>query len=105
MEAENERGACETMTPETFVPHPPDDETFEVTIRFVRLPRGGYVIAETGTRGGPVQAVTRFDEMVSAVGGFLKIWDDDMSRQITARYQEENPTLVVPKRGFFQRRG
>lgn len=92
------------MNPETFVPQPADDESFEVTIRVVRLPRGGYVIAETGRHGGPVQAVTSFNEMTGALSDFLRIWDADMSKQITARYAEENPTVVLPKRGFFQRR-
>lgn len=90
---------------DTFVPTPPEDETFQVAIKIFRLPRGGYLIAEAGTHGGPVQAVSTFNEMTGALGDFLRIWDADMSRQITARYQEENPTVVVPKRGFFQRRG
>jgi hypothetical protein len=82
----------------TTVPHPPADETYQIDIRIVRLPRGGYVLAEIGEHGGPVQAVSNLNELVGALSSHVGDWNKDMDRLIKARFEDENPNVVEPKR-------
>jgi hypothetical protein len=93
------------MSEDGVVPFPDDDDRFEVTIRVMRFPKGGYVMAETGQHGGPVQAVSTLHELTGALSAHLQDWDRDMATKIAARYAELNPTVAaLPRRGLFGRR-
>ena len=82
----------------TTVPVPPPDQSFQLDVRIVRLPRGGYVLAEVGEHGGPVQAVSNLNELVGALSSHVSDWDRDMSRLMRAQSEDENPNVVQPKR-------
>lgn len=81
----------------TTVPAPPADQTYQLDIRIVRLPRGGYVLAEVGEHGGPVQAVSNLNELIGAMSGHVGDWNRDMDRLIKADFEDQHPNVVKPK--------
>ena len=77
---------------------PTTEQTYEVALKIVRLPKGGYVLAEIGEHGGPVQAVSNLNELIGAISGHLLDWDKDVNRLIKAQFEDENPNVVAPKK-------
>ena len=85
------------------------DEIYQLDLRIVRGPKGGFAIAHLGDEGkleSVVQFVGNLNELMGSVSNEISEWNKETERNIAARFAEQNPTVTAlpVRRGLFGRR-